>query len=209
VTTTNNQPKELGKVNWLRDIKDATTRSANEHKPIFLLFQEVPGCSTCRNYGHNVLSHPLIVETIETYFVPLAIYNNEGGKNKEVLDYFKEPTWNNPVVRIISDKKENLIDRISGNYSVLALTEAMIEVMKGKKIKIPEYLQLLQNELSATQNGTETAYLSMYCFWTGEKILADINGVVETQAGFMDGKEVVKVDYSPKLIAYDDLVKKA
>ena len=45
-----------------------------------LLFQEVPGCSTCRNYGHNVLSHPLMVEAIESLFVPLAIFNNKEGK---------------------------------------------------------------------------------------------------------------------------------
>ena len=205
----NNQPKELGKVKWLRDIKEATTQSSNENKPIFLLFQEVPGCSTCQNYGQNVLSHPLVVEVIETYFIPLAIYNNKEGKDREVLNYFREPSWNNPVVRIINDKKKDLADRVSGNYSILGIVEAMTDVMKAQKIKIPEYLLLLQSELSANQIGTETAYLSMYCFWTGEKTLADIDGVVETQAGFMNGREVVKVDFVPEVIAYDDLLRKA
>jgi len=203
------QPKELGKVKWLRDLKEASSQSASSNKPIFLLFQEVPGCATCRNYGHNVLSHPLIVEAIETYFVPLAIYNNKEGKDREVLNYFKEPSWNNPVVRIIDHKKNNLTTRISGNYSALALTEAMIEVLKQEQKAIPPYLDLLHEELMIKAQGTETAYLSMYCFWSGEKKIADIDGVIETQAGFMDGREVVKVDFSPSIISYDDLLKSA
>jgi len=203
------QPKELGKVKWLRDIKTATAKSSNENKPIFLLFQEVPGCSTCRNYGQNVLSHPLIVEAIETYFIPLAIHNNKGGKDKEVLDYFGEPSWNNPVVRIVDHKKKNLVNRISGNYSVLGLTEAMIEVLNSKKQAIPTYLNLLQEELTAKEGGIQTAYVSMYCFWSGEKKLADIDGVVETQAGFMGGREVVKVDFSSEIISYEDLLGQA
>lgn len=204
-----NQPKELGKVKWLRDINKATTQAKAEDKPVFLLFQEVPGCSTCRNYGQKVLSHPLIVEAIETYFVPLAIYNNKGGKDREVLDYFNEPSWNNPVVRIVDSKKKNLVSRISGNYSVHGVTAAMIEVMKTQKIKIPAYLSLLHDELSARQSGVETTYLSMYCFWSGEKSIADIDGVIGTQAGFMDGREVVKVDFAPNTVNYEDLVQKA
>ncbi len=203
------QPKELGKVKWLRDINVATRQAANENKPVFLLFQEVPGCATCRNYGQDVLSHPLIVEAIETYFVPLAIFNNKGGEDRKVMDYFQEPSWNNPVVRIIDDKRKNLIDRISGNYSVQGVAEAMIKVLKKQNIAVPAYLGLLQEEHSARAEGTETAYLSMYCFWSGEKKIADIEGVVETHAGFMNGREVVKVEFAPSVIQYKDLLKAA
>ena len=35
--------KELGKVTWLRDYDKAVTRSKKTRKPVFLLFQEVPG----------------------------------------------------------------------------------------------------------------------------------------------------------------------
>lgn len=37
------QPKELGKVAWIRDHDEALVRSKKTGKPIFLLFQEVPG----------------------------------------------------------------------------------------------------------------------------------------------------------------------
>jgi len=79
------QSEELGQVNWQRNYDEAISLSEKENKPIFLFFQEVPGCSTCRNYGHHVMSHPLIVEAIETHFIPTAIFNNKRGKDAKIL----------------------------------------------------------------------------------------------------------------------------
>ncbi|MCB0854150.1 MAG: thioredoxin family protein [Bacteroidetes bacterium] len=203
------QPEELGKVNWLRNFDQGINKAATEQKPVFLLFQEVPGCSTCRNYGHNVLSHPLIVEAIEELFIPVAIFNNKGGEDAKVLKMYNEPSWNNPVVRIVGVDKENIVPRVSGNYSQLGVVQAMVRALEKSKKSIPTYLYLLQEELRAREEGTETAILSMYCFWTGEKHLGNIPGVVETQAGFMNGKEVVKVAFDPDLVNYGAIVKQA
>ena len=72
-------------------------------KALAVAAKEVPGCSTCRNYEHTVLSHPLMVEAIESLFVPLAIFNNKGGKYKKILGQYGEPSWNNPDVRIVDE----------------------------------------------------------------------------------------------------------
>ena len=40
---TTKNPKELGRVTWLRDFDAATKQSRKTGKPIFLQFQEVPG----------------------------------------------------------------------------------------------------------------------------------------------------------------------
>ena len=93
--------QELGTVDWLRSYDDALKQSKQEDKPVLILFQEVPGCATCRNYGDNVLSHPLLVDVIEHYFVPLAIFNNKGGEDRKILSKYNEPTWNNPVDGLI------------------------------------------------------------------------------------------------------------
>jgi hypothetical protein len=106
-------PVELGNVHWLRSMYEAQARSKSECKPILILFQEIPGCITCRSYGSDVLSRPLIVEEIETYFVPLAIYNNRGGQDAEVLQRYNEPAWNNPVVKIVDEKGKDLVARLS------------------------------------------------------------------------------------------------
>ena len=49
----------------------------------------------------------------------------------------------------------------------------------------------------------------MYCFWTGEKEIGKIDGVVETQPGFMGGREVVEIQYDPEVIPYEKLVQQA
>lgn len=205
----NDNPVELGKVNWQRNFEEGLVASANSKKPVFLLFQEVPGCSTCRNYGQNVLSHPLIVEAIETLFVPVAIHNNKGGEDAKVLKFFGEPSWNNPVVRIINQKKQDIIQRVNGNYSQLGIVQAMRLALQTENLTVPAYLSLLEEELLAEKTGTETATFSMYCFWTGEKEIGKLDGVVETQAGFMNGREVVKVKFDPDRIAYKTLLKNA
>lgn len=203
------QSEELGQVNWIRNYDEALLQSEKQKKPIFLFFQEVPGCSTCRNYGHNVMSHPLIVEAIESHFIPTAIFNNKRGKDAKVLKQYGEPSWNNPVVRIVNSDETNVVDRLAGDYSKLGVINRMIEALGAYEKAIPKYLILLQAELTAKKRGTATTVLGMYCFWSGERNIGSINGVINTSAGFMDGKEVVKVEYDPSIISLENLIKKA
>ena len=51
-------PVELGEVDWIRNFDEATTKAKKLNKPLLVLFQEVPGCSTSSGYGKNVLSPP-------------------------------------------------------------------------------------------------------------------------------------------------------
>ncbi len=197
---------ELGKVKWLRDLKEAQISSKNLSKPILILFQEVPGCSTCKNYGSQVLSHPLIVEAIETYFVPLCIHNNKKGKDSEALQFFSEPSWNNPVVRIVDSNLNGIVDRINGNYSEFGLITKINTTLLKLGIKIPEYLNILEEEFKAKQTGLEHATISMYCFWTGEKTYGKVKGVVATNAGFMNGSEVVDILYNPNETNLNELI---
>jgi len=203
------QPEELGAVHWLRDIDIAVAQSKEKNKPILILFQEVPGCSTCRNYGKDALSHPLLVEAMESLFIPLAIHNNKGGEDAKVLKYFGEPSWNNPVVRIVDDEKKNLIPRVNGNYSKWGLVDAMLRGLDNAGTVAPDYLELLAQELAAEKTGTKRATFGMYCFWSGEREIGALDGVTATKPGFMGGREVVQVDYNPAVISYDDLAEKA
>ncbi|WP_172966856.1 VPGUxxT family thioredoxin-like (seleno)protein, type 2 [Patiriisocius marinistellae] len=204
-TNPKNQDEELGLVSWYRDFDQATSISAKENKPIFILFQEVPGCATCRNYGHNVMSNPLLVEAISNEFIPLAIFNNKGGKDKEILKKYSEPTWNNPVVRIVNKNGKNLTQRISGDYSALAVYNAIVNVLENDGKIVPKYITLLGEELKAKKYGAvKEAQYKMYCFWTGEKQLGSQEGVLETKAGFNSG-EVVKVKYDETKISKEQL----
>jgi len=200
-TNATHQDIELGKVSWYRDYDQAIALSAKEGKPVLILFQEIPGCATCRNYGHDVLSSPLMAEAIEDLFIPLAIYNNKKGKDAVVLKQFREPSWNNPVVRIVNKHGQDLTKRVAGNYSAAGLYKAMENVLLLENKTIPPYMQLLGEELAATSKNTiSEKYFKMYCFWTGEKHLGSAKGVLNTEAGFMKGHEVVKVTYDKSVL---------
>ena len=122
-------PRELGDIQWRRKFDDAVAESKRSRKPLLVLFQEVPGCSTCVNYGDLVLRHPLIVEAAETLFVPVAIYNNIPGDDERVLKAFKETAWNNPVVRIVSADQADLCPRVADDYSIGGMTTAMLGLL--------------------------------------------------------------------------------
>lgn len=199
-TNPTKQQVELGKVSWYRSYPQALKQAEKEGKPVLILFQEVPGCATCRNYGNNVLSHPLLVETIEEFFIPLTIFNNRGGQDAEILKRYGEPSWNNPVVRITDAYGVDLIKRVSGNYSPEGLFEAMETVLTRQNVPLPNYVYLLKQELQSSERPIKEKYFKMYCFWSGEGHLGSKEGVVATEPGFMNGYEVVKVKYDPQVI---------
>lgn len=206
--STSHQPEELGKVNWLRDLAAGKAEAEKSGKPLLILFQEVPGCSNCTRYGNLTLSHPLIVEAIETFFVPVCIYNNKGGKDVEALKTFGEPAWNNPVVRIVRPDFKDIVLRMPNFNSSHQLVNGMRTALDLTGTAAPRYLELLEEELLARETGLETATFSMHCFWSGEGAFGDIAGVVETEPGFQDGKEVVQVQFNPALVSKTDLEKK-
>jgi hypothetical protein len=199
-------PEELGKVKWLRDLADAQAEARKSGKPILILFQEVPGCSNCTHYGNHTLSHPLIVEAIETYFVPVCIYNNKGGKDAEALRQFGEPAWNNPVVRIVrADNYADLVLRMDNFRSSYQLVNGIRRALENTATGIPTWMELLEEEMASREAGVQTATFSMYCFWSGEGTFGDIAGVISTEAGFQNGKEVVQVEYDPTRIQRAEL----
>jgi hypothetical protein len=201
--------KELGDVRFGRDLDAALLESKKTDRPVLILFDEIPGCSTCQGYGEAVLKQPLIVEAAETLFIPVAIYNNLGGKDAEALSAFQEPSWNNPVVRIVGADRKMLAPRVSGDYTPVGLAHAMIAALEAKQKPVPSYLRLFADEALAAQKGTQRAFFSMYCFWAGEACLGDIDGVIATRPGFLEGQEAVEVEYDPARISYKALLGEA
>jgi len=201
------QPEELGDVHWLRSMAEAQKLSAKEQKPILILFQEIPGCSTCRAYGNDVLRLPMIVETIETEFIPLAIYNNKGGDDAAVLRKYGEPAWNNPVVRIVDASGDDVVPRLGSDYTAEGLAARMRQALITTTGQAPGYVRLMTEELHARVHGTSNTTYSMHCFWAGEALFGKVHGVVKTTAGFQNGREVVAVEYDPLVITKDELDK--
>lgn len=205
ITNPKNQNVELGKVTWLRDYNEALEESALKNKPVLLFFQEIPGCSTCVNYGRDVLSHPLMVEFIENEFIPLAIYNNKPGKDAEILKKYNEPSWNNPVTHFVDSKGDDIVNKLAHNYQPLAMYNKMVEVLETLGKPIPLYAKALGNDLKIEYGYFKTTVYETPCFWSGETTLAQHPGVVYTEAGWIGGAEVVKVFFDAKKASLETL----
>jgi hypothetical protein len=182
---------ELGRVTWGRDFDAALVQARAQKKPVLVLFDEVPGCETVRGFGSDVLSNELLVARIERDFIPVAVFNNVAGKDHDVLRSFAEPEWNNPVVRIIDADRHALAPRFDGPYSVLAFTR-LLDAVK------PEPVATL-----------DSLTVSAACFWECEAQLGRLDAVRASRVGFLQGAEVVEVQFDPRRMNRAALLREA
>ena len=197
---------ELGDVHWLRDFEKAKRSSKSSDKPMFVLFQEIPGCQTCQNFGKQPLSHPLVVEAIEDLFVPVTVFNNKGGTDQQILKRFNEPSWNNPVVRFMNSDESDIIRRKDRVWTTQGISDRMIGALKKSGKTVPDYLRTIA---LPTNKKVETAEFAMHCYWEGEVRLGGIEGVYTTRSGWRNNLEVVQVRFSPDLVSYKELLTRA
>ncbi len=197
--------RELGDVAWLRDLDAGLAVAAEQRKPVLLLFQEVPGCSTCVRFGQDVLTHPLMVELIADRFVPVAIFNNRPGADAEILRRFDEPSWNNPVVRFLGPDGAELLPKLADRYDAPALHQKIVAVLELLGGDVPGYFRLLGRDLLIENGLSKSATYTTPCFWSGETSLAQHPAVITTDAGWIDGEEVVQVHFDPRAAARSEL----
>ncbi|MFT7663845.1 MAG: hypothetical protein ACI87A_002072 [Planctomycetota bacterium] len=144
---------------------------------------------------------------METEFVPVAIHNNKGGEDERILERFEEPSWNNPVMRFVDAGGTDVIPRKDRVWDTHGVAERMLAALTAAKKPVPAYLELA--ELEARTKGIETTTFAMPCFWEGESRLGALAGVTATRAGWLDGREVIEVQFDPKTLAYTELLAQA
>lgn len=192
----NSQNIEVGLVTWKRDFYKSLALAKKVNKPVLALFQEVPGCIGCKNFGKEVLSDIETVKFIEENFIPILVYNNRKGADADILRKFKEPSWNFQVIRFLDHNANDIIPR---KDRIWGLSETKSRIKKALKV----FLE--QKNKSNNTSLSELAF-SMHCFWTGEAKLGALDGVYKTEAGFIKGQEVTKVWYNSNEITSSTLI---
>ncbi len=139
-------PVETGKVAWSRDLEGSLTASRQSGKPVLLLFQEVPGCAGCREFGREVLGHDGLVDAIESHFEPVVVYNNRGGKDAEILRRFGEPSWNYQVIRFFDGEGVELIPRRDRVWTLAGVAHRMVLALEKAGRNVPGSLRDLAAE---------------------------------------------------------------
>ena len=191
------QPVEVGVVRWGRDLDEARRHSRDTGKPIFALFQEVPGCAGCKQFGRDVLSDRVVVDAIEELFVPLLIHNNSPGRDGEICEMFGEPSWNYQVVRFLDADGADIIARQDRVWDTGPLVARMVATLEQAGRPVPAYLRLIEQEHSER---LRRVHFAQGCFWVGETEIGQIDGVVATSAAFMGGHEVTSVWFDPAVV---------
>lgn len=194
---------ELGLVRWGRSPDAALAESKHSGRPVFMLFDEVPGCATCRGFGQDVLSNPLLVEAIEHEFVPVFVANNRPGRDAEWLAHYEEPAWNNPVVRLLSGSGQDVLARRDGLYSAPEIATRMIDALRAAHRTVPNYLELAAQEARLAHR--ETAVFATACYWEGEAHFGGMPGVVAVQALDTGEGEAVRVTFDHTRLAHEAL----
>jgi hypothetical protein len=202
-----NPEPELGLVHWGRDYPRALDASRSSGRPVLVLFDEVPGCATCRGFGQEVLSHPLLAEAIETEFVPLFVANCRPGRDAELLARFGEPAWNNPVLRFLDANGHDVLPRVDELYSAHEIAERLTEALRAAGRPVPTYLALTVEETQTAHRREAT--FEMGCFWEGEAKLGALPGVLDVHAVDTGGGEGVRVTYDESRLSQDQLVRSA
>jgi hypothetical protein len=104
----------------------------------------------------------MIIEAAETAFVPAAIYNNtEGDEDARVLASFDEPTWNNPVVRVIDAERRDLVERFARGWELAGMASTMRAALEAAGHEAPEWFADFEAEAGAHRRGVATAVFGM------------------------------------------------
>ena len=202
-----NPEPELGNVHWGRDLEHALSESQRTGRPVLALFDEVPGCATCRGFGQDVLSHPLLSEAMETEFIPVFVANNRPGRDAETLTRFGEPSWNNPVVRLLDARGHDLLPRADGLYSAHEIATRLTAALRTSGREVPGYLAIAEEESQLAHR--RSAQFTMACFWEGEARLGALPGVLAVEAVHTGAGEGVRVEYDESRLTHDALVRAA
>ncbi|MBL7007454.1 MAG: hypothetical protein ISR76_00520 [Planctomycetes bacterium] len=96
--------------------------------------------------------------------MPVAIRNNtEGGHEARIRESFKEPAWNNPVVRFLGPGRTELAGRLyrKEDWSRAALSQAMVAALAAAQRPVPGWLEALQDEENAPRRELGRAVFGM------------------------------------------------
>ncbi len=197
---------ELGRVRWSGSLDEARAAAAREVLPVALLFQRVPGSEEARKFGETALSHPLLVEVLETEFVPVRAIKNDP-LNESILERYGESDRGGPVLRILDAHGSDLVPRRDDVVDTHGLATRLIEVLGALGHAVPGYLQLVAEETAP--GPLERAWIEAPDRAEGEVHLANIPGVVGTRAAVFAGRDTIEVAFRPATLTFRDLLTKA
>ncbi|MEL6431622.1 MAG: hypothetical protein AAFU73_20390 [Planctomycetota bacterium] len=85
--------------------------------------------------------------------------NNAEGPEQAVLERYREPTWNNPVVRFLGADGDDLIPREDGIWTLGGQLERMVRALEAADRPVPRWLRTRAAETASGE--VESAVFAM------------------------------------------------
>jgi len=103
-------------------------------------------------------------------------------------------------VHFLRPDSSALLPRLANRYDALALHEKIVAALQALGHEVPGYVEALRADLLVQAGLSVTAIYETPCFWSGETSLAQHPAVLTTEAGWVDGEEVVRVQFAPEQV---------
>lgn len=205
------QAEELGGVRWKRDLGAALGEAEHAARPVLLLVQQVPGSDAARAFGRDALAHPLLVEAIETWFVPLALVPGATPEGDEALQRYGEAqvprAESRPRVRFLDAAGSDLLPRRPATESAHELAVQLLDALGALGVEEPPYLRLVAEE--SAPSALATATLAAADAASLEARVGVLDGVLRTRAGQSAGRPIVQVDFRPDQLSLRELIERS
>ena len=91
-----------------------------------------------------------------------------------------------------------MASRLSDCYDALDVYGGVVAALESLSAYVPAYVQLLHGDLLIEAGLAAVAVYETPCFWSGETSLAQNDAVIATEAGWVDGEEVVRTLFNPR-----------
>ncbi|KXO88987.1 hypothetical protein AXK60_19275 [Tsukamurella pseudospumae] len=86
----------------------------------------------------------------------------------------------------------------------IALHDRVTTALETSGSAVPEWFAVVRGDLLIEAGLATRVHVETPCFWSGETSLAQFPGVITTNAGWIDGDEVVEVHVDPASISLDE-----
>ncbi len=196
----------LGRVRWIEDYDRALVTAKDHALPLFVFVQGKSFPEQIGKGGDTVLRHPLIVETVETLFVPFAV-RADSSERRSVLERLGEVPVDETVIMIRDSRGEDLVPSLSWDGTARSLVETVISAYERTDRQVPRYVEILHEE-HGSQGTNESAMFPVHCFWAGEVELGPEEGVLHTLPGKTEDGEAIEVVFDRSVTSYEELLEK-
>ncbi len=188
---------ETAMMTWLDDVDVALSQSKASGRPVLALLNDGPDCASCRSIRHQLSRHPLLTEAVTDEFVALRLNPH---------DAQRLTTAGSPLI-FLNGAGQSLLTSTSHSPANDGLALRMQQALHAANRPVPRYLQALALEDDVSKH--KRSAFAMFCYWIGEYELGKIDGVISTEAGWLEGREVTLVNYHEDQLALPTLAEKA